>query len=187
MTHNAVDPTVRAAVEHELRHPQDPPRSRAALAREAGVSTRTVSRWADELGLTDPFTTRDVRAATEAATDRRRALRSTLADDLLLVEVPRLRALMAGPWRKTLIVPGGGFEPPTLEQIVEDDVLVARGLKDLHTALGIAVDKTIAIDRHDVQVEGDDAAAHTLGRLFDGLAAAYRVLDQHPDDGSEGP
>lgn len=170
-----IPPGVRASIEAELRTPQDPPRSRAAMSRHHGVSTRTVQRWADELGIVDPWSTSDTRAATLAATDRRRAARSVLADELLTVEIPALRARMAaaGDWRKTVVVPGAG-----IEQVCEDDAVVARGLKELHTALGIAVDKTIAIDRHDVQAEDDDTAATTLNRLFTGLDAAYRVLEQ---------
>lgn len=181
MAHHPIDPAVRAAVEAELRTPHTPPRSRAAIARAHGVSTRTVQRWADELGLADPWSTADTRAATAAAADRRRAARSQLADELLAVEIPRLRARMAGTWEKTIVVPDPAGS--TVERVDEDDATIARGLKDLHTALGIAVDKTIAIDKHDVQGEGDDTAAETLGRLFAGLDNAYRVLNQQTEDG----
>lgn len=176
MTHNAVDPAVRAAVEAELRHPHTPPRSRAALAREAGVSTRTVSRWADELGIEQPFTTRDVRAATEAATDRRRALRSTIADELL----GKVRGWLVQLDEPHLVFSFGGKDNDYNEHLLPAPP--TGDIKNLMLSIGIAVDKTIAIDKHDAQVADDDQAGAVLGKLFDGLAAAYRVLDQTPDD-----
>lgn len=173
-----VDAAVRAAVEAELVRGTD--RSRAAIAREAGVSTRTVQRWAEALGLTDPWSTADTAAATAAATDRRRALRSQLADELLQVEVPMLRERMRTPMRKTILV-GRGMGEQTPELVDEDDAVVARGLQSLITSVGIAVDKTIAIDKHDHVDAGDDAAGELLGKLFDGLGAAYAVLQAEGD------
>jgi hypothetical protein len=171
-----VSPETRALVEQALQAADG--RSRAAIAREYGVSTRTVTRYAEALGLNDPFSTRDTRKATESARDRRRALRSELADTLLVVEVPRLLERLAGQWRKTLVIPApdGAYTA----SVVEDDVLIARGLRELHTAVGIAIDKTVVIDKHDAESD-DDTAGEVLDKLFAGLGAAYQVLKSQPE------
>ena len=170
---------VRAAIEAELLEPRTPPRSRAAIAREHDVSTRTVSRFAEQLGIDDgaPFRTDTIATATQAATDRRRAKRSELADLLLTVEVPRLLERMAGAWQRTVVIPG--MDART-EQAVEDDATIARGLKELHTALNLAVRQTIDIDKADADT-GDTAATQTLDRLFGGLDLVYeRVTGRRP-------
>lgn len=133
-------------------------RSRAQLARDYGVSPRTVQRIADQLGLVNPWDTTGTRKATEAAADRRRALRSQLADDLLTVDIPRLRERMAAAdtWRKRVALPTG--EGPEVIAMAEDDAVIAKGLQTLMTAVGIAVDKTVAIDKHDTQDEQGFAA-----------------------------
>lgn len=187
MSHNAIPADTRAAVETALADPQDD-RGRAELSRTYGVSTRTISRWADALGV-DPgerWSTADTAKATEAATDRRRALRSQLADDLLLVEIPRVRALLAEEvWSKTVVIPGDGGGS---ERVNEDDAIVARGLKDALTAISVAVRTTVDIDKHDVATE-DDGTGATLTKLFDGLATAYTAITgrQPTDEGDPTP
>lgn len=171
MSYQRIDPAVRTAIETELQAGSG--RSRAAIAREHGVSTRTVQRFADQLGLRDPWNTADTRKATEAATDRRRALRSQLADQLLTEDIPLLRAQLREPMRKTVVLPGP--DGASTERVDEDDAVVARARQALMTSVGIAVDKTIAIDKHDVQDDADQAG-EVLGKLFDGLGAAYEVL-----------
>lgn len=170
---NTVPDHVRAAIEHELLNPQDPPRSRAAIAREHDVNPRTVSRYATDLGVAgDPFKTDGIRQATEAATDRRRALRSALADELLSVEIPRLRELLAkghaGQWRKTVVING---QDAGTELVAEDDYNLARGAKDLLAAVKTATDTTLAVDKTDA-ADGDDQARKALGDLFGALGKA---------------
>lgn len=189
------DPAVRRRIEHELRHPQNPPRSRAAIAREHGVSARTVSRYAEALGIPSAvaFDTASIRAATISATDRRRALRSDLADTMLRVEATRILDMLArsGRWERALTVKREGGEE-TVERIREDDATVARGVKDLHNALGLLITRTLDIDQRDA-VPDDTNADDTLAKLFDGLGAAYQLLtgrpvdadDHHPDDPEE--
>lgn len=164
MGYKRITPKTRAAILTAIRHPAG--RSRAAIAREHNVAARTVQRIADEAGITNPWCTADTRAATQSATDRRRATRSQLADDLL-ADAQRLRALFADPaaWRKTMMGPEGA------EQVRADDVEIAAGIRNHFTSIGIAVDKTIVIDRHDTG-DDTDAAASMLGRLADNLAAA---------------
>ncbi|MDN5859940.1 MAG: hypothetical protein L0H84_15100 [Pseudonocardia sp.] len=152
-------------------------RSRAQLARDFRVAPSTVRRIAAEHGINNPFDTSGTRKATESAADRRRVQRSDLADELLTVEIPRLRTRMAGPWQRTAVMPGP--DGPEALVVPEDDATIARGLKDLHTALGIAVDKTIVVDRHDAQ-DSDQGADDTLARLFDGLGHAYRAVTGRP-------
>lgn len=194
MTRRApADTATRRRVEHELQHPADPPRSRAAIAAEAGVSARTVSRWADALGIPpgEPWKTDAIRAATISATDRRRALRSDLADELLRVEARRLLDHIARSdrWTRTVAVGIGAGAQETVE-IREDDAVIAKGLKDAHAALSSLLGRTLDIDRLDVAPD-DDKADDTLARLFDGLAGAYHAItgrpitDHEPDDDPE--
>lgn len=171
-----IHPDTRRAIEAALQDPDDQ-RSRAQLGRDHGVHPRTISRWATALGI-DPdrrWSTADTRKATEAATDRRRALRSALADELLTVEIPRLCAKLATAeeWTKTVVVSGpDGAEERTVR---EDDAVMVRGMKDAHAAIATANRTTIDIDRHDT-ADGDDNAGETLIRLFDGLGAAYQAI-----------
>ena len=185
---NTVPADVRAAIEAELLEPRDPPRSRAAIAAEHDVSPRTINRYATALGIPpeEAWKTDVIRAATEAATDRRRHLRSQLADELLNVEVPALRELLArghaGGWRKTIALPGVGSD-----QVDEDDYNVARGAAALHGSIKTAIDTTIAIDRHD-QGDGDDEARKALGNLFGALAKGVEQgLDPDPRPGDDEP
>lgn len=184
---NTVPSEVREAIEAELLQPRVPPRSRAAIAREHAVSARTVSRYAEELGIepADVWRTDTIREATVAATDRRRAQRSNLADHLLAVEVPRLLERMGGQWHRTVVVPGPAAGT---ERVDEDDAVIARGLKDLHAAVKTAVDQTITIDKTDTD-NGDEAAREALGRMFAGLDEVYERVQherRHPDE-SEPP
>lgn len=185
---NAVDPAVRAAIERELLQPATPRRSRAAIAREHGVSVRTVSRYADELGIENPFATRDVRQATEAATDRQ-ALRRAEVSDLYLT---RARQLLEDMDKPHVVFSFGGkdnvYAEHTLERAPTGD------LRNLMQASALAFDKHLAADKHDAD-NGDDAAREALGRMFAGLDEVYARVQaeraaaaQHPyPDESEPP
>lgn len=173
-----IDDARRAAIVAAITSPTRP--SRAQIARDHGVDPRTVQRLAEQHGIVDPWDTSGTAAATRSAGDRRRHLRSQLADELLTVEVPRLRARMAGPWRRTAVLLGP--DGPETVQVTEDDATIARGLKDLHTAVGIAVDKTLVVDRQDSDAGTDDAVS-MLGKLAAGLEGAYRALNApHADE-----
>ena len=52
-------------------------------------------------------------------------------------------------------------------------------MRSAYTAIGIASDKSIAIEKHDTQDDGADHAKSMLGRLFSGLAQA--VSDEPPE------
>lgn len=173
-----VDPATRRRVEHELRHPQDPPRSRAAVAAEAGVSARTVSRWADDLGLPpgEPWKTDAVRAATISATDRRRAERSDIADELQR-RAREILAKLDGPF---LVFAFGGKENEYNEHVLDGPP--TGDIRNLVTSANTLLGRAQDIDKADAQPD-DQGADDVLAQLFDGLGAAYRVLrgEQPPD------
>lgn len=157
-------PETKRAVTAALLDPAET-RSRAQLARDYGVATRTVSRWSRELGI-DPaerFSTADTAAATKAATDRRRAKRSELADKLL-DEAQLLLERLHRPW---LVWNFGGKDNTYEEQLLDEAPVEA--VRNVFTTAAIAIDKSIAIDRHDDQ-DGDQGAAEILSALGATLA-----------------
>lgn len=187
-----VDDATRRRIEHELLNPADPPRPRAQLAREAGVAPRTITRWAEALGVEPArvFDTSTIAAATISATDRRRARRSELADTLLdevAALIEQAREGRRGSWTRAVVV-GTGGGAAEVEHVREDDATVARAAKDLHAAASTALGRTLDIDKHDAQPD-DQSADDVLVKLFDGLGAAYRALREQPsrDDVEEGP
>lgn len=175
MPRSGVDPAVRRRIEHELQHPQDPPRSRAAIAREHGVGPRTVTRYAEQLGIVnaDLWRTDSIRAATVSALDRRRAERSKLADRLQ-AEADRLLDQMDGPF---LVFNFGGKDNDYNEHHL--DRAPTGDVKNLMHSVGIAIDRALAIDKNDAQPD-DTNADDTLARLFDGLAGAYHAITGQP-------
>lgn len=160
---------VRDAILNDIRAGK--PRNQTA--RNHGVSVGTVTNIANRAGLTDAFD----RSATEKATRARiidcRALREQLKLDLL-GDAQRLRKRA---WSKYQVAvgTGEGTEIVTLELPPLMDVRAA------YTSIGICVDKSIAVERHDTD-SGVDQARSMLAGLSDALGAAARALD-----GADGP
>lgn len=142
-----------------------------------------MSRIAEQEGIppAQAFDTSSIRAATQAATDRRRKLRSDHASWLLETELPRIRDLLAQPATKRIAQGiGGGIQE--IVEIPEDSSAAHRGRKDLHAAMDMAVARTIDIDQRDRDPDTDGAAAAALARLFAALPAVYqRITDQEGD------
>lgn len=169
-----VAPEVRTKVEAAIREPAG--RSRAAIAREFGVSTRTVQRYADDLGLADSLkqVTADTRAATEAAREHLRARRAALSARMLDEAEYALDQLHV-PF---LAFSFGGKDNTYNEHQLPGPP--AGDIRNLMTSAAVAIDKHVVLDRHDAQAE-DDQAGEVLGKLFDGLGAAYRAIKASKD------
>lgn len=165
---------VRRRIVAELNEPADPPRSKAAIAREHGVSMSSVQRIADRVGAPkDHWRTDTIRAATTAALDRRRDARSRLADRLL-TEAERALGRMTGPF---LVYSFGGKENEYNQHIL--DRAPSSDLRNLMQTANIAITRSQEIDRGDATVD-DDRAGDALERLFGGLGAAYELLRDRP-------
>lgn len=162
-----IDPAVYAAIDAALLDQADT-RSRAQMARDLGVAPSTVGKRARLLGLDDRFATTGTTAATKSAADRRRALRSDLADKILTEDIPLLRKqLHKREWRRTVLV-GRGMGEQSVEQVDEDDAVIGKARKDLVTAISSAMGTAINVDKHDLGGEGDNSAA-LLAELGDTL------------------
>lgn len=181
-----IDPAVYAAIDTALLDQADT-RSRAQMARDIGCAPSTVGKRAKLLGLDGRFVTAGTTAATKSAADRRRALRSDLADKILTEDLPMLRReLHKTTWRRHVPVGLGGGEQ-TLEEVDDDDATVAKARKDLVTAMSSAMGTAINVDKHDTTSDGDGAAAllTELGTTLREYALTGQVLDprdQHEAD-----
>lgn len=161
---------VRDAILNDIRAGK---KSAAQIAKDHGVAQSTVSLTAKRAGLTDAFDRSLTEKATRAKQADCRALREQLKLDLL-GDAQRLRKRA---WSKYQVAvgTGEGTEIVTLELPPLMDVRAA------YTSIGICVDKSIAVERHDTD-SGVDQARSMLAGLSDALGAAARALD-----GTDGP
>lgn len=137
------------------------------IAQRHGVSDFTVRQVAKENGLSDAFSRENTEKATRARTAdlaaRRAELKASLLDD---AEALRQRA-----WSEYTYYERGATGP---EQVTLGLPPLAE-VRQAYTALGIAVDKSVALDKHDGDSGADDARS-MLGSLASGLQAAYEQL-----------
>ncbi|WP_017972509.1 hypothetical protein [Actinopolyspora halophila] len=151
--------------------------SRNAIARKHGVNPETVRNVATANGYDQAFSRLKTEKATRAHTAdlaaRRAELKASLLDD---AEALRQRA-----WSEYTYYERGATGP---EQVTLDLPPLAE-VRQAYTALGIAVDKSVALDKHDGDSGADDARS-MLGSLASGLQAAYDKLTDETteDDGS---
>lgn len=121
-------------------------KSRAQIARDHGVSAGSVTNIARRAGLTDAFDRSATKNATAAAMADNAARRARLTQRLVtLAEISLDRA------------------------VAELSETTAR---DAAVVLGIAVDKHIALERHDAGADADQAAS-LLGTLLNDLQARH--------------
>lgn len=145
--------------------------ARNEIARKHKVSPGTVSRYAAAEGVTDAFDrTKTLKAARAKAADNK-TLRAQLAADLL-GDAQRFRERAWSPYEVVVSTPQGA-------EVLELALPPLTEARAAYTAIGIAVDKTVAIEKHDTQDDGAEHAKSMLGRLFTGLAQA--VTDEPPE------
>lgn len=149
--------------------------SRNAIARRIHRSGRTVSRIADDLGLTFERG-EQVKAATEARKVDARAKRAALAV-ALLDDADRLRQQL---WQPAHYVDHGGKEFERADWTMPEPTFADK--RNIMQATGVAVDRAVKLDEYDAD-PGIDAAKSMLGALAAGLGAAYDQLNRTDDDG----
>jgi transposase-like protein len=125
--------------------------SRNDIAREVSVSPSTVSKIAEEIGHS--FDRTAVENATRARKADNAAKRAQLVSDLL-DDAQEFRAMIRQPHTVHDFTKDGEFVTGVLERPTAGDI------RNYMTSLGIAVDKTIAIERADLG--GGDVEARGL-------------------------
>jgi transposase-like protein len=119
------------------------------IARDHGVSPSSVTKIAAEYGIADAFGRSQTENATRAREVDCKALRAQLKVDLLH-DAQRLRGRAWSPYTVVVSTPEGA-ERVTLDEPPLPDVRAA------YTAIGIAVDKSAALERHDSDDSGMSA------------------------------
>lgn len=152
-----LDPHKRAAILADIHARQ---LGRNAIARKHRVGLGTVSTIAHDEGIYDAFDrTQTARATADRQADMK-ARRAQLAEDLL-DDAERLRDRLFDPY--TAAVSGReGVERVTLD---EPD---AASLRNFMTAIAVALDKHLALDKHD-----QDGGMAEVGSMLDGLLDAF--------------
>lgn len=146
-------------------------KSAGRIARDHGVAVSTVTRLAKGAGVDGAFERSQTEKATRAKVIDCRAAREQLKRDLL-EDAQRLRARAWAPYQVVVSTPQGADvvtldEPPLAE------------VRSAYTALGIAIDKSLVLEKHD-QVETTSDATSMLDALADGIRAYSSSLSGEP-------
>lgn len=165
---------IRAAILTDIRAGQ---LSARAIAKRHGVAASTISKLAKDAGVVDAFERAHTEKATRArvADDRARRAEEATA---FLDDVARLRARA---WQPYTVVVGTaqGAQKVTL------DLPPLGEVRSAYTAMGIALDKHLALDRHDnTGGAGVTDAVSMLTNLADGIRR-IAAQDQEGDDTGE--
>lgn len=176
-----IDDATRAQIADAIRDAAggDATTSTRTIAQRFGVSDYTVRKIAKEQQLGDAFSREQTKNATRAREADMAAARAQLAADLLS-DAQRLRSRA---WSKYRVVVSG----PDGADVVTLPLPPAPDTRHLYTALGIALDKHLAVLKHDTS-SGTDAARSMLGQLGEALAAfAEQAPYAPPADDHESP
>jgi hypothetical protein len=155
--------TTRAAILADIQAGQ---KGCNAIAREHGVSPGTVENIARDAGLVDAFARTKTENATRARQSDLAARRAVIAEMLL----DDIQALRDRAWQPYQVVTSSqhGAEITTLE------LPPLRDAQAAYTSIAVALDKHLALVRHDGDTGGDLESARSLlgdlGRAL-GLAA----------------
>ena len=137
---------------------------RNEIARKHGVSPSLVGKIATAEGITDAWDrTHALKGARAKAIDNK-SKRAQLASDLL-DDAQHYRKRARSAYKVVVSTPEGA-DVVTLDEPPLPDVRSAL------TAIGICVDKSIAVEKHDTTDDGSQHARSMLGQLFTGLAQA---------------
>lgn len=137
------------------------------IAIQHGVAASTVTRLAAQAGIDGAFERSQTENATRATVADSRSRRAQLASDLL-DDAEKLRARAWKPY--SYYERGmGGAELVTLE------LPPLKEVKEAYVSLGVAVDKHVALERHDATDPG--TMGSLLGTLLDGLQLKHGTGD----------
>jgi hypothetical protein len=162
---------VRAAILADIRAGQ---LSARAIAKRHGVAASTISKLAKDAGVVDAFERTQTQKATRAVEIDNRARRAIIATELLN-DVAHLRERAWSPYTVAMGT-AMGVEKVTL------DLPPLGEVRSAYTAIGIVLDKHLALDRHDNSGGADVAdAVSMLTNLASGIR---RIAEQEAD--SEG-
>lgn len=147
----------RAAILADIRAGE---KGRNEIARDHDVSTSTVTNVAKGAGIETAFDRTATAKATRAREADCKALREQLKIDML-EDAQRLRQRAWAPYQVVVSTPQGAdvvtLEHPPLSEV-----------RSAYTAIGIAIDKSIVLERHDT-VDGAAGAKSMLANLADAL------------------
>lgn len=158
--------TEREAILDDIRAGQ---LSRNAIATKHGRSAGTVTRLAQHLVGDDAFDRSSTEDATRARKVDMRARRAEIAARML-DEATACLDQLHGSFR---VFSFGGKENTYNEHLLPGPP--TGDIRNLMTSAAVAIDKHVVLDRHDAHTD-DDQAGEVLGKLFDGLDAAYRAI-----------
>ncbi len=157
-------PSKRAAILKDIKAARAHGKSAGQIARAHGVARSTVTKIAGEEGLPDAFERSQVLKAARAKQSDNKAKRAQLQSDLL-DDAQKLRHRAWSPY-KLVVGSAEGAEVVTLELPPLPDVRAA------YTSIGIIVDKSVAIEKHDSGGDAE-AAKSVLAAVMDGLVARH--------------
>ncbi len=140
-------------------------KSRGQIAREQGVSPQTVTNLARDASILEPFSRLKTKNAIEAARVDGRARRAALAQRLL-DKADSCLDLMDRPYA---VFAFAGRDGDYREH--ERDRPPPAELRNLMVSAATALDKHMALDRHDSSDPGE--VASLLGSLLGGLQAKH--------------
>lgn len=152
-------------------------KSRNQIARDHQVSASMVTKIARGEGIEDAFDRASTAKATRAREVDCKALREQLKLDMLL-DAQRLRQRAWAPYQVVVSTPQGAdtvtlTEPPLNE------------VRSAYTAIGIAIDKSLVLERHD-SVESTDGTRSMLDALAEGIRR-FAQSDEPPAGEPEEP
>lgn len=149
--------------------------SARAIAKKHGVAASTISKLAKDAGVVDAFERVQTEKATRAREADSRSERAALKADLL-ADARRLRERAWQPYTVAMGTPMG-------VQKITLDLPPLSDVRSAYTAIGIVVDKHLALDRHDnAGGQGVDDAVSMLTNLAAGIR---HLADQQEADSGE--
>jgi hypothetical protein len=161
---------IRAAILTDIRAGKD---SARAIAKKHGVAASTISKLAKDAGVVDAFERVQTQKATRAAEIDNRARRAIIATELLN-DVAHLRERAWSPYTVAMGT-AMGVEKVTL------DLPPLGEVRSAYTAIGIVLDKHLALDRHDNSGGADVTDAVSM--LTNLAAGIRRIAEQEASSG----
>lgn len=169
--HTAAQKATAVAMYHK-DGPQGP-------AKKYKVSPSTIVKWAKAAGVAT-VATGSMRAANEARTERLKALRQELYDDLL-DDVKRIRKQLWEPHEDYVV---GGRDGKLIKFTRDEPSFSDK--RSIFSSVGTGVTSLGKLDVFDKDTNGLDAALSIVDKLIDGFGVDDSVDDEGYSDTEEG-